>query len=103
MKDKLRRWISCLAVATAGMAAVSNASAYFGDEDNGLITNSTNGCVRAYVAGGRVDIPPHAQRFVWTNPRNPYFMVDVFKWSTCGGKAVRNVWFRASDHYWTVR
>jgi|GEM_PF-6998801 len=103
MKEKLHRWISCLAVATAGMAAVSNASAYIGDEANGRITNTTNGCVRAYVAGGYVDVPPHAQRFVWTDASKPYFMVSVFKWSTCGGNAARNVWFNTFGQAWTVR
>ena len=104
MKHVLRR-ISHLAVAMAAAAGVSNASAiiYNGGDTWSYLHNNSNGCVRAYFDGKYYDVAPHTTRqLLVTDLGYVRYQVSVFPWSTCGGKATKNLWFGNTDRDWWV-
>ena len=111
MKHALRR-VSYFVAAMAAAAGVSNASAG-GDNAPGdnwspaqyaaphvTLHNHTNGCVRTYINGRNYDTYP------WKDNRlavgRSVYKVDIFWTSTCGGRAVKTMWFGTNAGDWHV-
>ncbi|MEF9387873.1 hypothetical protein V4890_19920 [Ralstonia solanacearum species complex bacterium KE056] len=55
------------------------------------VQNGTNKCVRFFVRGPHDVLPASTANLV--AQRNQKFMASVFATGTCGGTAIRNVWY----------
>lgn len=100
---KAIRTASVLASALAALVTATSAQAYiWTGDDTTYIVNHTGGCVRAYVEGGIIDVPPHTTSYHFQVSLDTYYLVSVFPTPFCGNHAVHSIWFGGGYSPWTV-
>ena len=106
MTDRIRRALH-FAAAIAAAVSVSNASATIATSGGDVwvqLDNHSKVCVRAYVKGHAYDVSAgkHKNFVVDDNDAYHKYLVSVYRSSSCGGKAAKNLWFDNMTQTWSV-
>lgn len=96
--------IFCVAAGFLALSAVNTAQAYIdgGEAYSSYVTNTTNGCVRAYVEGRFIDVAPHTSSYQFYVDPGTRYLVSVFPTRFCGNQAAATGWFGGWVHQWKV-